>query len=160
MENQHEVKATDYLIESLKLMVTISMLFIGGIVAYGGYIGYSLNKKLFYSSIFLLVISSLLSVVNINSIINKIYAGKQDAIRTREVRLISFFSIITLLIGILLGSISILEYSYQPNKISTSNSTIITDKEIIIGSSELPPIKIIKNQDGHIQSIEIESRKH
>ena len=156
---KQKIKATDYLIESLKLMVTISMLFIGGLVAYGGYIGYILNKKYFYSSIVLLLISSLLSVVNINSIINKVYSGNESAIRDNEVRIINFISIFALLLGVLFGSISVLKTRYTSTSISNFNSTVITDEKVVIGTADLPTIKIIKNNDGQIHSIEINGER-
>ena len=156
MENNLRVKAAEFLIESLKLMVTISMLFIGGIVAYGGYIDFRLDCKYFYISISLLVVSSLLSVLNINSIINKIYAGNTEAIRATEVRVINAISIIALVFGISFGIFSILNSNIEPiNKtVLGTHSTIITDSQISIGNNPLPPLKRIK-KNGKIQSVEV-----
>jgi len=160
MENQnkkHQIKATDYLIESLKLMVTISMLFIGGIVTYGGYLGYLLNKKYFYISVSFLVFSSLMSVININSLINKLYDGKYDAIRSKEVRIINAISILTLLVGIIMGIYSVLSTEQDEKQSTNCRLTVITDEKIIIGRTNLSSIKIIKNDNGKIQSIEIKA---
>ena len=162
MEIKHKIKATDYLIESLKLMVTISMLFIGGIVAYSGYVDFNLNTKFFYISISLLILSSLSSVFNINSIINKIYGGNEEAIRVTEVRVINAVSIISLLLGISFGIYSILDSDRHLNdmSISSNKSTVISDSKIIIGSAELPSIKIDKTEEGKIKSIEINKGKN
>jgi hypothetical protein len=74
----------------------------------------------------------------------------------KEVRVINAISIVALLSGISFGIYSILDSNINPvSKTANSQSTIISDSQILVGSNPLPPLKITK-ADGKIQSVEIQ----
>lgn len=151
--NSNKIKATDYLTESLKLIVTIATILFGGLLAYRSNISVPIDIWSYYVSLSLLAMSSVVSVANINSLINKMFRGEEDAIKQKEVKSLNIASIFSLFVGIFFGA-WFLSVQTQPSSINT-NGTVITDSSISIGKDILSTIKIVKNKDGKILEVTI-----
>ena len=157
--NLHKAKATDLVVESLKLIVTIATLFLGALIAYSTNTPEPELRWLFYISLTLLVLCAILSILNINSLINKIYREEEDAIRQTEAIVLNAASALCLIAGLVTSSI----YIYN-NPISSSKSkdtlpqpnTIITKDELVIGTETNSKFHIIKDVNGNIVEITIE----
>ena len=155
MENHH-IKAVDLLTESIKLIVTIATILFGGLLAYGANLTQITNPFSFYGGLSLLAMSSILSVININSLINKVNRNEDDAIKNGTVKTINVLASLSLLFGIAAGAYFLL--NSPPSKglaIAPSQNTRITNSEIIIGTSDEAVIKVEKNQNGDITVVDI-----
>ena len=151
----NKIKATDYLTESLKLIVAIATILFGGLLAYRSNIPVPISIWSYYLSLGLLAISSVVSVANINSLINKMFRGEEDAIKEKEVKGLNIASILSLFAGIFFGAwfLSVQTQS-KPSPINTK-CTVITDSSIIVGKDITSTIKIVKNKDGKISEVTI-----
>lgn len=153
--NQNKIKATDYLTESLKLIVSIATLLFGGLLAYRSNISEPIGIWGYYTSLSLLAISSIVSVANINSLINKIYRGEEDAIMSKEVKGLNFASIFTLFSGIVFGAWFLSAQTQEPPKSASTENTVISDSSITVGKDIGSTVKIIKSTDGKISEVTI-----
>lgn len=151
----NKIKATDYLTESLKLIVAIATILFGGLLAYRSNIATPISIWSYYLSLGLLAISSVVSVANINALINKIYRGEEDAIKADEVKNLNIASIISLFSGIVFGAWFLsVQSQYKTAPINT-NSTVISDTSITVGKDIGAIVKVVKNKDGKITGVTI-----
>ena len=105
LNNPARIKATDYLVESLKLIVTLSTILFGGLLAYSAKSSLLILGWSFYVSLMGFLLSAITSIVSINSIINKIYRCEDDAIQQPRVKVVVIFSVLFLLVGMVIGAI-------------------------------------------------------
>jgi len=146
-----KTKATDYVIESLKLIVTLSALFFGGILAYRAKLNAPVFLWAYYSSLAVFSLSAILSVANINSLINKVFRGDEDAIQHKEARILNALSTLSLLLGMILGAIFLsLQEVRKIVPTVSNNQTTITDSEIIVGKMVQSNITIKKDENGKV----------
>lgn len=153
---EYKIKATEFLIESLKLIVAISTLLFGGLLAYGSNVTVINGKTPYYLSLGALALSSILSVININSLINKIFRGEVEAIRDKTVKGLNLCSSISLLVGIIAGAFFLSHPQSSSLRSSVSANTIITESEIIVGNDTATTIEISKGKDGKIEKVLIQ----
>ncbi len=151
----NKLKATDTLTESLKLIVTISTIYFGGILAYRSNLSTPGALWSYYSALSFLAISAILSVANINSLINKLYRGEEDLIKDKEVKRLNIFASFSLLLGVISGAWFLSEQTQEPPELNTSSSTVITDSSIAVGKDNTSVIKIKKDSSGKIIEVEI-----
>lgn len=158
MENHH-IKAVDLLTESIKLIVAIATILFGGLLAYGANLPQITNHSYFYGGLSLLALSSILSVININSLINKVNRNEEDAIKNGTVKIINILASLSLLCGIASGAYFLLNSPTSRGlALSPSSNTRITNAEIIIGTSDEAVIKVEKNQNGDITVVDISQK--
>ncbi|GAA5140059.1 hypothetical protein [Alloalcanivorax gelatiniphagus] len=149
-DDEYKIKATDYLTESLKTLVTICAIFIGGLIAFQS--GKAVTNKSFYWAVGLFSASAFVSVLNINSIINKVYRSNYLAIQTTETKLLSFFSLLLFVTGVALSAV----YMSNDNselKITRVGAKLVMDKhELMIGKDFIGVINF--NDDGNVVTID------
>ena len=156
--DQYKIKATDYLTESLKLIVAIATILFGGLLAYRSNIETPISIWAYYASLALLELSSIVSVANINSLINKMYRGEEDAIKNNEVKTLNVASIVTLFTGIVFGAWFLSVQTQANSKAGSTNGTVISDSSITVGKEINSTVKVIKNKDGKISEVTISSK--
>jgi len=83
--DQDKIRATDYLIESLKLIVLIATILMTGLLTFQEQVNIS-NKYYFYTAITLWLITLIWSVINLNLLITKIYRSEEDAIKQKDTK--------------------------------------------------------------------------
>lgn len=143
--DQAKIKATDMLTESLKLIVTIATIFFGGLLTYRSTITAPLIEWAYYCSLSLLASSSILSVININSLISKIYRGEDGAIKSREVKLLNSSSMLTLFMGIAFGAYFLT--AQQPKPVNSQAEQPKQDIAQSLDTPTTPDINIIVGQN-------------
>jgi hypothetical protein len=153
--NAHKAKATDLVVESLKLIVTIATLFLGALLAYSSNVTSPVIKWAFYTALSSFVICSIFSILNINSLINKLYREEDDAIMQSEAKILNIISALALIIGLITTSIYI---KYNPVNTKTPSSTspattVISDDQIVVGADVKTPIQIRRNESGKIEEV-------
>lgn len=153
--NGNQLKALDVLTESLKLIVTISTIFFGGLLAYRSSLNQPVAINFYYASIISLVSSSIVSVTNINSLINKINRGDDNILNMIEVKSLNTISILLLLAGISLGAWFLSEQTQSSQAHVASDTTTISDTVITVGSKNTSLIKITKNEQGKLTEVTI-----
>ncbi|MBO2671652.1 hypothetical protein [Shewanella algae] len=131
-DDDYKSKATDYLTESLKTLVTISTIFIGGLIAFQA--NKEITSGLFYWSLAAFTISAFTSVLNINSIINKIYRSEKEAIQSSEAKILSACSLLCFIAGVVLSAIYISSDHSSANgnggtKLKMDKQELVLDKE-------------------------------
>ncbi|WP_419766959.1 hypothetical protein [Arcobacter sp.] len=153
--DQDKIKATDYLIESLKLIVVVVTILMTGLLTFHDQVNTS-NKYYFYISIFFWLITLVWSIINLNLLINKVYRSEEDAIKQKDTKSTFTCVTITLFLGIVFGIIFLfnLSSSNQKNTIQ-ANQISITNQTIIIDGNFSKKIKIMKFEDGSIKEITI-----
>ena len=152
----NKIKATDYLIESLKLITVIVTILITGMLTFQSQINNS-NKIYFYISIFFWMITLVLSVINLNLLINKIYRGEEDAIKQKDTKttfVIASFSLFFGMISAIIFLYNNIPTSNKMNKVQ-KNQILITNDTIIMDSNFSKKIKIIKFKEGSIKEVTI-----
>lgn len=134
-DSVNKLKATDYLTESLKLLVGVSMSLVAGLVAYDANLKVAHSSLLFYLSSLLLLTASILAICNILMLINKIYRNELNAIKNVTVRNINFGVLITFAFGVFFGLLYIFnnpildaENIHQKKSRIDSKLTILIDK--------------------------------
>ena len=150
----HKAKATDYLTESLKLMVAIATILFGGLLAYRSNLPSPVGINQFYASLGFLALSSCLSVANINSLINKMHSGDGDAIKKGDVKTLNVLSIATLVVGIGYGALFLLDQATADADNAIAGGTVISDSEIVVGNGMKAGITVVK-EDGKISEVVI-----
>ncbi len=153
--NEAKMKATDFVVESLKLIVTLSTIILGGLLAYRATLVNPSMLGAYYSSLIALAISAILSVANINSLINKIFREDEDAIQHKEAKTLNVLATLALLIGIVSAALFLSNQPIQVKVESQSSNTVITDTQIIIGNETQSNIEVKKNNDGKIDTVVI-----
>lgn len=152
----NKVKATDFLTESLKLIVTISTIFFGALLAYRSSLVSPNDIWSYYLSLGLLILSAILSVANINSLINKMYRGEDNAIKETEVKVLNILATLSLFIGIFSGAWFLTkQIPAKVSKLNGSDTTIISDSSISVGKENKSIIKVIKGANGKISEVTI-----
>lgn len=151
----NKLKAADTLTESLKLIVTISTIFFGGLLAYRSNVATPAALWTYYSALGLLALSSILSVLNINSLINKIYRGEDELVKNKEVKGLNIFASLALLLGIAFGAWFLSEQTPGSSTPATQSSTVITDSNILVGKDVTAVINVKKNSSGKIDEVTI-----
>lgn len=152
---QDKLKATDILVESIKLLVTIATIFFGGLLAYGSNVSTPIRVWSYHTALILFVVCSVSSVVNINTLIGKIYRSEADAIKRGDVKFVNIISMLSLLGGTFFGAIFLLSQQPSTQKSSNSTQTVISESQITVGSGDQPNIKVIKDANGHINEVSI-----
>lgn len=153
--NAGKLKATDYLVESLKLIVTLSTIFFGGLLAYRTNLHNPDTLWAYYSALIAFAFSSVLSITNINSLINKIFKGDEDAIQHKEAKTLNILATFTLFIGIAFGAVFL---SKQPTVLNVSTQdrgAVITDDTININGEIASNIIVKKDGNGKISTVTI-----
>lgn len=151
----NKLKAVDTLTESLKLVVTISTIFFGGLLAYRSNLPSPEALWLYYLALGMLALSAILSVANINSLINKIYRDEGDLIKHREVKMLNAFSSLSLLIGIMAGAWFLSAQTPTAAHSQSTSFTVITDSSITVGKDNTSVIRVKKNSSGKIDEVSI-----
>lgn len=151
----HQIKAAEVLMESLKLLVTLSTVFFGGLLAYRTGLDFPVAMWSYYISISLLVASAILSVVNIKALINKIHRDDADAIKRSDVKLLNVLASLSLLAGIGAGAYFLSANTHRKAKPSTPESTHISDSSISIGTNLNVSVEVKKDSSGKIQMVTI-----
>lgn len=151
----NKLKATDYLTESLKLVVAIATILFGGLLAYRSNISAPTGIWAYYTSLALLALSSIVSVANINSLINKIYRGEETAIKNSEVKALNVASILTLFSGIIFGAWFLSAQTQNNPRAANADGTVISDSTITVGKDISSVVKVVKNKDGKISEVTI-----
>jgi hypothetical protein len=151
-----KLKATDILVESIKLLFAISTLFFGGLLTYRSSITEPINIRLCDIALLSFALSSIFSVLNINSLIGKIFRSESDAIKETEVKVLNVLSMLALLLGMALGAIflSSQKNKSEDNKSSSVEQTVISDSQIILGKNiQQANIEVTKDNNSHISKV-------
>ena len=153
--DQDKIKATDYLTESLKLIVVVVTILMTGLFTYHEQVNAS-NKYYFYGSISFWLITLIWSIINLNLLINKVYRGEEDAIKQSDTKSTFTWVTLTLIIGIVSAMFFLFSLS-DSNKEQTiqTNQILITNDGIIIDGNFSGKIKILKFKDGIIKEVVI-----
>jgi len=150
--NSNQISASNILVESIKLVFTISTVYIGAFFTYAQ----SDNRDWsFWLAIVFLTATSILSIWSINAIVNKIWDGCDRNIMADSVRY-SFMAAAFLLfsgIGISLYHIRSVKTSTKSELHQLAPSSIrINDGEVIVTDSLKTKIKI-ERMNGKITTI-------
>jgi hypothetical protein len=153
----HRAKATDFVVEALKLLVTIATLFFGALLAYATSARPVLGSA-YYAALILFVACSVLSVMNIHSLVNKLYRGEEDAIMQREAKILNALAAVTLIGGLIAAALFILRPSTPKSPATPADPkiAIISDQQVTIGSEVKTKIRITKDSTGKINEITVE----
>jgi hypothetical protein len=141
------------LTESLKLIVVIATILFGGLLAYRSNIAAPIGVWAYYVSLALLASSSILSVTNINSLINKVYRGEEDAIKKKEVKVLNFACIATLFSGIAFGAWFLSVQSQMILESPGADAIVISDESIAIGKEIRATVKVVITREGTISEV-------
>jgi hypothetical protein len=144
--NQDKVKATDYLLESIKLIVTIATILFGGLLAYAPNAISHDREWAFNLALTLFALSAISGVFNINSIINKIFRSDEDAIRTAEVKTLNILSTASLALGMGFGACFLSDQHPVTKKTDKEVQTTISESEITVNGETKSTIEIQKNE--------------
>lgn len=156
--NQDKVKASDYLLESIKLIVTLATIFFGGLLAYAPNATSHTREWAFNLALTLFALSAIFGVFNINSIINKIFRGEEDAIRTNETKALNILSTGFLAFGMGFGAWFLSDQHPVTKKTDKEDQTTISESEITVGGETKSTIEIQKNESGKIIHVKIGSK--
>jgi len=150
-----KVKATDYLLESIKLIVTLATIFFGGLLAYAPNATSHAYEWAFNWALISFAISAVLGVVSINSIINKTFRSDEKAIQHIEVKLLNVLSVVSLAFGMGFGATFLSDQTPAAKKQTTENQTSISESEITVNGEVKSNIEIQKNDAGKITHVKI-----
>ena len=153
--NDGRIKATDYLIESLKQIFSLATIFFVGLLAYRSTLSSHELNWTYYTALGLLAACSLFSVVNINSLISKIYRGEDAAIYTSEAKFLN--CLVILLLGFGLGFAAYFFSNIGSNdEVAVGvNQSMISDDKVVVDGNVQSNIEIVKDDSGKIKRINI-----
>lgn len=151
--DQDKIKATDYLTESLKLIVVVVTILMTGLLTFHDQVNAS-NKYYFYISIIFWLITLIWSIINLNLLISKVYRSEEDAIKQSDTKSTFTYVTVALIVGII-SAIFFLSSLSDSNKEQTiqTNQISITDDGIIMDGNFSRKIKILKFKDGTIKEV-------
>lgn len=157
-EDKH--KAIDLLVESIKAILTLSTILISGLLAYIGTVGGGLLCWQNITALSFLFLSCILSIININSLVNKVYRGEVDAVMDSEVKIINVVLSLSLLFGLGFSSWYIFTClpASNPNNKTNNSHMIIQRDSIEIPDNFSTTIKIEK-EAGNIKTVIINEKK-
>lgn len=151
--DQDKIKATDYLIESIKLIVVVVTIFMTGLLTFHEQVNET-NIYFFYSSILFFAITLIISILNLNVLINKVYRSEEDAIKQKDTKNCFIYLLLALIIGIISAGIFLYCVSNSNMKITINTGQIsIMNDEIVIDSNFTNKVKILKFYDGTIKEV-------
>lgn len=148
--NPHKAKATDYVVESLKLIVTLSTIFFGGLLAYRTNVSAPSLLWSYYTSLAVFALSAIISIANINSLINKVFREDEDAIQHKEAKALNVLAMISLLAGMVFGAIFLSSQTIAKQQPLQDNQSVITDAQIIVNGEVKSNIAVKKDSSGKI----------
>ena len=149
-------KAIDLLVESIKSILTLSTILISGLLAYIGTVGSGQLGWQNISALTFLFIACILSIININSLVNKVYRNEFDAVMDSEVKIINIILSISLLLGLAFGALYILTCSRSNDSIVLKNTDQMTiqQESISIPDNFSTTVKIVK-ESGAVKVVTI-----
>tara|TARA_R110001583_G_scaffold195218_1_gene370585 strand:- start:3410 stop:3880 length:471 start_codon:yes stop_codon:yes gene_type:complete len=153
--SEEKLKATDYVTESLKLVVGISMPLIGGLVAYYMNANSGNIEWTYPSSLVLLVVSSLLAIFNIHTLINEIHAGNFDAIMGRFIRGVNVATLFTFFSGISFGILYIVKNPIAQSGATSITSIIIERNKVIVPKDTTIKVDIETDSNGVVNKVKV-----
>lgn len=144
----NRIKSIEIVIESLKLYIALATLLFGGLLTL---IGFNFNSKFAWTgtvALILFLLAIIMSVLTVNSLINKVYRNDDEAIKRKDSIFLNFLSIILLLSGMIFGSVFIL--NKQENKLSPIDidNVLIEGDKITIPSDIKQKVKIVRDSLG------------
>lgn len=153
-------KAIDLLVESIKAILTLSTILISGLLAYIGTVGGGILCWQNITALSLLFVSCILSIININSLVNKVYRGEDDAVMDKEVKIINVVLSLSLLLGLVFGSWYIFTCPPASNQsLKTNNSHMIIHRESIEIPDNFSTTIRIEKEAGDIKTVIINEKK-
>lgn len=151
--NQHKLKSIDLLVESVKSVLTLSTAAIAALLAYIGTIGGGKINKWNLLALVFLFSASITSILNINSLINKVYKGDEEAIMNKEVRGLNIFLSLSLVFGLILSAIYILSCEPEKTKISVPEKHLHIDSSSINVPPDFTTKVIIEKDNSEIKNV-------
>lgn len=153
-------KAIDLLVESIKSILTLSTILISGLLAYIGTVGSGHLCWQNISALTFLFLACILSIININSLVNKVYRSEFDAVMNNEVKIINVALSFSLLLGLGFGSWYILTCTPETRSVYLKNTgqMIIQQGAISIPDNFSTEVKIEK-ESGEVKVITINETK-
>lgn len=150
----HKAKAAEVLIESLKLVVTISTVFFAAFLAFHASANRAGGSFFFYGTLAAFALTAVLSVFNINTLINKFNNDEKDLVSDRTVRWTNAIVIFTFFTGFVFATFFLSE---SPNRMPAigETSTTITDSSITIGTDVKASVTIRKHENGRLEEVRI-----
>ncbi len=150
-------KAVDLLGGSLNAILLLATSLFAGLIAYGAGRTAGSWQWLFWLSLSLLLVTGALCVTTVNSLINKIHAADLDAVRHKEVRYLYIAVTVAFALALIAGGAfgAIAKSDVQPTASMAAPNSVITDSQIIVGSTNKSKIIVQKNASGKIERIEI-----
>ncbi len=157
-DDQLKIKATDFVVESLKLIVTLSTIFLGGLLAYRSNVESPVSLWSYYWALAVLSLCAFSSIYSVNALINKLFKGGAiaiSAIQHTEVKISFSLAAMTLLGGMFFSGFFL--FSQTSNKASpiSNNQTAITDTQIVTGGEVKSNIQVTKDNSGKVTSVTI-----
>ncbi len=153
--NDGRIKATDYLIESLKQIFSLATIFFAGLLAYRSTLTTNELNWTFYTALSFLAACALFSVVNINSLISKIYRGEDEAIYSSEAKFLNCLVILMLGFGMGFAAYFFSNIGSQGELAAVVNQSVISDDKVIVDGKVQSNIEVIKGDSGKIKRINI-----
>lgn len=155
-----KLKATDLLVESIKSILTISIILISGLLAYIGTVGKGQLCWQNISALTFLFIACILSIININSLLNKVYRSEFDAVMNAGVKKIYIALSLSLLLGLGFGSLYILTCARCSNSgvIKSTDQMVIQQGAISIPDNFSTTVKI-EQESGDVKVVTINETK-
>ena len=150
-----KIKATDFVVEALKLIVTLSTIFFGGLLAYRANISSPSLIWSYYAALGLMALSAILSIANINSLINKVYRNEENAIQQTEAKVLNVLATLTLLSGMGFGAVFLSSQSIPGKPPQINDQTTITDSQVVVSGEVKSNIQVTRGSNGKITNITI-----
>jgi hypothetical protein len=148
-EESLKPKAIDILVESIKLCFTLSTVSIAGLLGYIGSIGKGVFGGFAITALSLFLLTCILSVFNINTIINKVHRCNSETIMHPEVKFVYSAISLLLLSGLVFSGLYISSQRSMPNSTrpTAPESVTVTDDSIVIPNNFKTGIVITKDNN-------------
>lgn len=148
------LKAIDVSMESQKTYVTLETLVLAGLIAYAGSLGAE-TPWYVYLNIAAVFVSAVLSVITLQSLINKLRDGQTtDPLGKSDVRWLGIISQLLFGAGVVAGGcIVLLSPPSTPTKLP-QNSCVVTDAQVVVPSG-IDCNFNVEREDGRVKHVEV-----
>lgn len=159
-------KAADFVVESLKAVLTISTLLLAALGAFVSTTDLVVPRGLLASALAGFLVTSILCIVNINTLINIVHYGGVNTgekeretplgVRQKSVRFVNFGVLLALLGSLILGSVVVARVKPSPETGVANQTQIIRvgDSVNLTIKGELE-ITVTTGSDGELTGVEI-----
>jgi hypothetical protein len=134
-------------------MLALSTASIAALLAYIGTVGGGVKNTWNILALVFLFIASVTSILNINSLINKVYSGDDEAIKNKEVKILNWILSLALLLGLCFSAFYILSCKPSDKKNMVGSNRLYVDSDCVSVPSNFTGSVTIEKEGGDIKRV-------